>query len=102
MSVTGDKNRIIETLTNEFQFEHNHANRAADRIIRQPIVYAAFLGWLNDRSNNSSLEIEGFTVEKLVEEFRMEIPGAFLTLAWLIEDPEGARAALTKGYDRIV
>jgi hypothetical protein len=102
MREIGDRLRVIEVLTREFQFRQAHAGRAYDRLARQPAVYAAFLTWLEQRGPYPALTVEGFSVERLVREYRMQAPGAFLTLAWLAESPDEARAALAEGYDKLV
>jgi len=41
--------------------------------------------------------IGGYTFEKLTQDYKMKPVGAFLTLDWLVREPEKASAALLKG-----
>ena len=43
------------------------------------------------------IEVEGYNYKSLVEEYGMKPVGAFITLDWLIREPEKAKEALQKG-----
>ena len=45
------------------------------------------------------IQIEGFSVEKLIEEHGMNEVAAFLTLDWIKKEPEMAILSLQKGHD---
>ena len=45
------------------------------------------------------IEVEGYSLQKLIDEFQMKTIGAFTTLSWLMESPEEAKKALIEGYD---
>ena len=55
-----------------------------------------FEQWLKD-GNFPEIEIEGYTFTQLMCEFSMKPVGAFITLDWLIRDPEKAKNALKIG-----
>ncbi|MCF0185546.1 MAG: hypothetical protein HUJ98_03545 [Bacteroidaceae bacterium] len=62
----------------------------------QPTVANAFDQWLN-HGVNPDLSIEGYTFMHLVSKMNMQPIGAFLTLDWLMRDPDKAKLALTQG-----
>ena len=62
----------------------------------QPTVANAFDQWIN-HGIIPDLEIEGYTYTHLVENMNMKPIGAFLTLDWLIREPERAKLALSQG-----
>ena len=43
------------------------------------------------------IEVEGYSYKRLLEEYGMKPVGTFITLDWLIREPEKARNALIKG-----
>jgi len=49
-----------------------------------------------------SIELEGYSIERLKKEFGMNPIGAFLTLDWLKKEPEEAKKSLERGYDEII
>ncbi|MBU0975535.1 MAG: hypothetical protein ABIE03_06620 [Patescibacteria group bacterium] len=48
------------------------------------------------------IEVEGYSLEKLVSEHQMNVLAAFLTLDWLRKEPEEAKKSLLRGHDAIV
>jgi len=46
-------------------------------------------------------EVEGYTVEMLMKEHSMNEIAAFLTLDWIIREPQKALKSLQKGHERI-
>jgi hypothetical protein len=67
----------------------------------QPQLRLAFGIWLRTRQA-PTLDIEGFTFDQLANEYKMSPYGAFLTLDWLLREPQRASHALKQGYDRVV
>ena len=43
------------------------------------------------------IEVEGYNYKSLVEEYGMKPVGAFITLDWLVREPDNAKNALIKG-----
>jgi hypothetical protein len=56
---------------------------------------------LKDRkqAENEQLRIQGYTLQRLIDKHDLEPIGAFLTIGWLIHEPDGALQALSEGYD---
>lgn len=49
------------------------------------------------QGTHPEIEIEGYNYKNLVEKFGMKSISAFITLDWLIREPEKAKEALSKG-----
>ena len=62
-----------------------------------PLIKDAFERWVTS-GENPVICIEAYTVERLENEYGMKPVGAFLTLDWLVRNPENAKRALQKGY----
>ena len=48
-----------------------------------------------------SMEVEGYTVESLMQERNMNPLAAYLTLDWLIREPEKAKESLSRKVDYV-
>lgn len=71
--------------------------KTADKIEAFSIAVAeAFDNWSKDKSQ-PNISIEGFTFTDLVTKWGMKPIGAFITLDWLLREPENAKNALIKG-----
>ena len=55
-----------------------------------------FLEWVETKKEPQFI-IEGYSYEKLTREFKMNPIGAFVTLDWLIKEPEAALRSLNRG-----
>ena len=64
-------------------------------------VKKAFGDWWVD-GRLDTLEVEGWTAQKISERFGCLPPAAILNLDWLLTEPIAARAALQQGFDRII
>lgn len=59
----------------------------------QPDIAASFEKWFESGAIDT-IEIEGYTLEKLMSERKMNIVSAYLMLDWLRRDPAVAKNAL--------
>lgn len=59
----------------------------------------ALVEWV-EKDTIADITIEGYSLKSLVDN-NMKPPAAFLTLDWLIREPDSARAAIESGYDSI-
>jgi hypothetical protein len=66
-----------------------------------PMIQEAFRS-LAKGEDIDHVKVEGYTLSRLVEEYNMKPVAALLTLDWLIEEPEVASQALSRGYDTII
>jgi hypothetical protein len=96
-----NRDDVITRLTDEFKYPAKGAQLVATKLqaltleIRPYFEAWWFGGPIPD------LQIEGFTVRKLMEEHGMNPIASFLTLDWLAREPEKALASLRKGHDKI-
>lgn len=94
---------VVETiLINRCAFRPAHAAEAAGRLTEDRTVAEYFLRWneANTVPSPTELSVRGYSVQRLVAELKMTVPGAFLALAWLMRDPEEAERVLRRGFDR--
>jgi len=93
---------LVLRLREEFGYPPFGANLVAQKLaaaakpVKDAFLYYWQTGVLDER-----LEIEGYTIARLVSEHSMKPIAAFLTLDWLAREPEAARASLARGHDRI-
>lgn len=91
-----ERNAIIEVLKEE-GYPDFMIDKTVDKIESfSPIVAKAFCIWC-EKEEQSNLVIEGFSFDELISKWGMPPIGAFITLDWLIREPEKAKEALTKG-----
>ena len=67
---------------------------------REEVKQAFWDWWVDGRLD--TLEIEGWNAEKIADRLRCLPPAAILNLDWLLTEPVIARAALQRGFDRIL
>lgn len=91
---------IIPRLVTEFGYTEKSAESVArDLLACTPIVRAAFGKWWRGEGLDTSLEVKGYTLKRLIKEYGFLPLAAFLDIDWLIREPEKASRALSEGYD---
>lgn len=91
-----NRDRIIMTLCAQ-DYPDYMLEQTADKVERMDErIKAAFEEWV-DSNFIPTIEIEGWSYNKLVEKFKMRPVAAFLALDWLTRDPEKASKALKRG-----
>ena len=60
------------------------------------VVQKAFEEWCNNKQQ-PNIVVEGFAFTDLLTQWGMKPIGAFITLDWLLREPESAKNALRKG-----
>lgn len=91
-----EKNKIIKILNEEGYPEFMHENTYQKVVRFHEPVKTAFILWVEDKKL-PELSVEGYTFDFLTSKMEMQPVGAFITLDWLIRDPEKAKNALRKG-----
>jgi hypothetical protein len=85
----------------EFGYPYKGAQLVAVKLEGSaPELRRAFLKWW-EMGELPELGVEGFTVSQLIDQHHLNPIAAFLTLDWLIRQPEQAKAALRKGHDHV-
>ncbi|MBQ5673530.1 MAG: hypothetical protein IIV45_00335 [Lachnospiraceae bacterium] len=96
MRITMDRARIKEILVEE-KYPEFMIEKTADKIESfSPVVAKAFCSWC-ERKEQINLVVEGISFNDLVSKWGMNPVGAFITLDWLILEPEKAKKALNRG-----
>ncbi len=96
-----DAQSLIPRLVSEFGYPQAGAQLVADKLENcSPEIQAAFWEWWNTGSL-SEIQIEGYTIQRLMAEHHMKPIAAFLTLDWLQREPQKALVSLTKGHDQV-
>jgi hypothetical protein len=91
---------MIPRLVAEFGYTEKSVERVAyDLQACTPTVQEAFAKWWRGEGLDASLEVKGYTLKRLIEEYRFGPIAAFLDMDWLIREPEEATKALARGYD---
>lgn len=91
-----ERDKIIELLNNQ-GYPAFMLDKTADKVENlSPILQEAFDCWVRC-GIEPSFSIKGYSYSLLVEKFDMKPIGAFLTLDWLIREPEKALENLNKG-----
>jgi|SRR3990172_3538034 len=96
-----DAQSLIPRLVSEFSYPQAGAQLVADKLVScSPEIRVAFLELWNT-GRLTEMQIEGYTVQRLMTEHHMKPIAAFLTLDWLRRDPQKALASLKKGHDKV-
>lgn len=87
---------FVDRLTAEFGYGPNAARQiATDLLQADPRVRQAFLRWWTTGNIDTSLSVEGYTIERLLAEKKAATPvAAFANLAFLASDPQTALQTL--------
>jgi hypothetical protein len=92
---------LVKRLQDDFHYPASGARLVAEKIVMlSPEIKDAFITWWHE-GTLPVLEVAGYTLHTLMEEHGMNPIAAFLTLDWLVRDPQSARASLEKGHDYI-
>lgn len=91
-----ERNRIIEILK-EQGYPTFMLEKTADKVenLSQPLK-ESFSMWA-EYGIEPSLSIKGYSYNILIERFNMKPIGAFLTLDWILREPEKAIENLNRG-----
>lgn len=96
-----DSQAIVTRLTSEYGYSVSGAQVVADKLHTcDQTILRAFKEWW-ETGELPELTVEGYSVSKLIKEHNMKAPAAFLTLDWLLREPEKAKASLRKGHDKV-
>jgi hypothetical protein len=93
---------IVPRLIAEFGYTEKNAARVAHNLQAcTPVIQEAFDKWWHGEGLDTHLEVKGYTLKRLIEEYGFGPIVAFLDMDWLIREPEQASQALSEGYDSI-
>lgn len=66
-----------------------------------PKIRKHFDEWIIDRTD-PNIDVEGYSFSSLIKDYKMTPVNAFITLNWLLLDPNEAKIALTGMIDEII
>ena len=91
-----ERNRIIEILK-EQGYPTFMLEKTADKVenLSQPLK-VSFSNWV-ESGIEPSFSIKGYSYSTLIEKFNMKPVGAFITLDWIVREPEKAIENLNRG-----
>lgn len=93
---------LLPRLENEFGYPQSGAKLVAEKlVICDPLISGAFWEWWQTGKAKLELEIEGFSLARLMNEHQMKPIAAFLTMDWLLREPQKAATSLRRGHDNI-
>lgn len=88
---------LLDRLKNEFGYpDYMLTNTVAKIMAMNPELKKDFDTWF-EKGILSDRIIEGYTLAKLVSDYGMNTVGAFLTMDWLVREPDFAKKALQSG-----
>jgi hypothetical protein len=95
------KQKIQEKWPNDYMQEHTLEVTLEDITKFSAPLLHEFENFL-ETGEPAKMEIEGWNYEKLTKERGLHPVGAFITLDWLLREPEEAKKALERGFDSII
>jgi hypothetical protein len=91
---------IIARIVSEFSYTEKEAKVVVpDLETSDPIVQEAFEKWWSGGGLDEELVVQGYTLQKLIDKHGFNPINAFLTMNWLIREPEKALRGLSKRRD---
>ena len=91
-----DRNNIIMILCSQ-DYPQYMLEQTADKLENMNSnLKVAFEDWANN-GTIPTVEVEGWSYNRLIEKFKMRPIAAFIALDWLIRDPEKASKSLNIG-----
>lgn len=92
---------LIPRLVKEFGYTEAKALVMANKLVKlEADLKVAFWDWWQTGTLDSSVEVLGYTLERVMDEFGLKPVPAFSTLSWIRREPERALEALKRGRDR--
>lgn len=94
-----NQDAMVRRLVTEFSYPEAGARLIAEKLASsQPQIQTAIETWW-DEGEAPTFEVAGYSFERLTREHNMNPFAAFLTLDWLLREPEKAVTSLQKGHD---
>lgn len=92
---------LRHALESEFGYPRKGAELVANKLDHlSPQIARLLEQWWITREI-PALELEGYTVERLMREHSMNPIAAFLTMDWILREPTAATTSLHRGKDEV-
>lgn len=93
---------LIPRLITEFKYPEQAAALVADKLAAcNPKILDSFSKWWQDGELDQTLNVEGYTLSRLIQDHSQKPIAAYLTLDWLIRDKDAALEVINRGHDSI-
>jgi hypothetical protein len=97
-----DRVQLISKLQNNFNYSQAGAESLASDVLKMPETLRLLAEkWLND-GTETDYSVEGFSVLTLMQEKGFNYLNALNVIAWLAREPEAAKKALSRPFDRVI
>lgn len=94
-------NDLLPRLMAEFNYPPKGAQIVADKLVAcTSLIKEIFSHWWQT-GELSNIQVEGYTIQQLIEQHSMKPIAAILTLDWLARDPVAAQASLKRKHDYV-
>lgn len=101
--MTIETDAIVARLISECGYPEKDAGKVVqDLQACAPVVQAAFEQWWQGEGLDEQLVVQGYTLQQFIDTHGFNPVGAFLTMDWLIREPELALQALSQGHDYVL
>jgi hypothetical protein len=92
---------LMPRLISEMGYPPYAADGAARSLVdADPRIQEAFYRWWTT-GEVTEMEVCGYTLERLARDYKLNPVAGFLTLNWLLKEPEAALALLARGFDTV-
>ena len=96
-----EKEEMIQILQDKFNYPKGGATLIAEKISQfQPELLQMFTTYIK-KAEIPLISVEGYDFDDLINQYKMTPIAGFLTLDWLMREPEKAKQCLLHGYDSI-
>ena len=96
-----DQQTLMERLVSDFGYPRAGARTVARKLASsQPEIQKALENWWREEEL-PGLVVKGYDFRRLRDEHNMNPIAIFLTLDWLLREPQKAAASLRKGHDHL-
>ncbi len=90
-------NKLRDYLVKEYDYPAFMVEKTIDKVEKfDSDIYHEFEHWLSS-GEESGIQVEGYSIRMLIDKYKMNVVGAYLTLDWLKREPEDAKKALLRG-----
>jgi hypothetical protein len=94
---------LIPRLIDEFGYPEKGAKLVVGKLNTcNPAIQQAFWEWWQSGLVSEEFLVADYSMERLMREHAMKPIAAFLTLDWLLREPDVAAQSLKRGHDHVI
>lgn len=96
-----DVSEVTERLVGDLGYNAETVEEIVEDLQHMTLrIRAAFIRWWRG-GRLEAPEVEGYSLQRLIEERALNPVSAFLTLDWLAQEPQEAKDALSRPWDEV-